>query len=170
MCASASSGDGNKDSLKSGNTDESKIFECLKDFLCSDEKLSPKIGEELAKVVDNGMRSMAVDEKIKTMLKKYSISGNCKNLIPPKTNLAIWKLLGTNTKKVDVALQRSQKLLYKGTCPLLYSMDKLINKSKAGEGLTNDEVKEHLTLVKDAFLFIQMIFSGMNQKRREFIN
>ena len=49
-------------------------------------------------------------------------------------------------------------------------MDKLINKSKAGEGLTNDEVKEHLTLVKDAFLFIQMIFYGMNQKRREFIN
>jgi hypothetical protein len=49
------------------------------------------------------------------MPKKYSTSGNCKNLIPPKTNLAIWKSLGTNTKKVDVALQRGQKLLYKGT-------------------------------------------------------
>ena len=48
-------------------------------------------------------------------------------------------------------------------------MDKLINKSKSGECLTKDEVKEHLTLVKDAFMFIQMIFSGMNQKRREFI-
>jgi hypothetical protein len=161
-----SSGDGNKDSLKFGNTDDSEIFESLKDFLCSDETPSPKIGEELAKVVDNGMRSMAADEKIKTMLKKYSTSGNCKHLIPPKTNLAIWKSLGTNTKKVDVALQRSQKLLYKGTCPLLYSMDKLINKSKAGEGLTNDEVKEHLTLVKDAFLFIQMIFYGMNSLTR----
>jgi hypothetical protein len=48
-------------------------------------------------------------------------------------------------------------------------MDNLINNSKAG-GLTKDEVEEHLTLVKDAFLFIQMIFYGMNQKRREFIN
>ena len=57
------------------------------------------------------MRSKAADEKIKTMLKKYSTPENCKNLIPPKTNLAIWKSLGPNTKKVDVALQRSQKLL-----------------------------------------------------------
>jgi hypothetical protein len=47
-------------------------------------------------------------------------------------------------------------------------MDNLINNSKAG-GLTKDEVEEHLTLVKDAFLFIQMIFSGMNQKRRGFM-
>ena len=59
-------------------------------------------------------------------------------------------------------------LLCKGACPLVYSMDKLINNSKAG-GLTKDEVEEHLTLVKNTFLFIQ-IFSGMNQKRREFIN
>jgi len=169
LCASANSGDGNKDSLKPGNTDDSEILESLKDFLCSDETPGPKIVEELAKVVDNGMRSKAADEKIKTMLKKYSTPENCKNLIPPKTNLAIWKSLGPNTKKVDVALQRSQKLLCKGACPLVYSMDTLINKSKAGEGLTKDEVKEHLPLVKDAFLFIQMIFSGMNQKRREFI-
>lgn len=67
-----------------------------------------------------------------------------------------------------MALQRSQMLLCKGACPLVYSMDNLINNSKAG-GLTKDEVEEHLTLVKDAFLFIQMIFSGMNQKRRGFM-
>ena len=89
--------------------------------------------------------------------KKYSTLGNCKNLIPPKTNLAICKSLGPNTKNVGVALQRSQKLLCKWAYSLVYSMDKLI-KSKTGEGLTKDEVKEHLTLVKDAFLFIQMIF------------
>ena len=101
MCVSASSGDGNKDSLKPGNTDDSEILESLKDFLCSDETPGPKIGEELAKVVDNGMRSKAADEKIKTgMLKKYSTSENCKHLIPPKTNLAMWKSLGPNTKKM----------------------------------------------------------------------
>lgn len=62
LCASADSLGGEKDSLKSSNTNDSEILESLKDFLCPGEISGPKIGDDLAKVIDNGMRSKVADD------------------------------------------------------------------------------------------------------------
>ena len=111
------------------------------------------------------MKQKISEDKIKSMMRKYCRPGNCEALAPVPVNLPVWKCIRKRTQQTDIMLQRNQGLICKGLIPTVTAIDTMLSKSM----LTQEELLKSTQQLKDAFVFMQMAYTAMNDKRRQLI-
>ncbi|VDI09337.1 Hypothetical predicted protein [Mytilus galloprovincialis] len=131
------------------------VLESMKDYISSDEKTGPKINSGLESYMNHGLRTRVNEEKYKEFTKKYDKPANVNSLKVPRVNIGIWKQMSLRNKDVDIKLQRLQNLLSKIDCPLMYMMDRFVDKSSKKEGMSREE--------------LQACYSEITFRRRSFI-
>ena len=153
------------------NADEnSSIIELMREFISTEEKAGQKINNDLASVVNNGLRKRANNEdKLKELSKKYTKPANVTTLTVPRINVGIWKQMSSEHKMRDVKLQRIQNILGKATCPLLYMFDLFVAKSSKNEGMSKKEIKSTTQLCKAVYQLVQVTYSDITFRRRAFV-
>jgi hypothetical protein len=91
--------------------ENSSVIELMREFIATEEKAGPKINNDLASVVNNGLRKRANEDKLNELSKKYTKPENVTSLTVPRINDGIWKQMSSEHKMRDVKLQRIQNLL-----------------------------------------------------------
>ncbi|VDI36333.1 Hypothetical predicted protein [Mytilus galloprovincialis] len=137
--------------------------------MVTEEKAGPKINDELASVVNDGLRKKAKQNKVDELTKKYAKPENVHSLTVPKINLGIWSQMSISNRMNDVKLQKIQNLLGKAACPMLYLMDMFLGKSQTNDGLTTEEVHSATQLCKDAYQMTQVTYADITFRRRALI-
>ncbi|CAC5382053.1 unnamed protein product [Mytilus coruscus] len=107
--------------------DTMSVIEDMKGFMVTEEKAGPKINDELASVVNDGLRKKAKQNKVDELTKKYAKARKC-----------IWSQMSVPNRMNDVKLQKIQNLLGKKACPMLYLMDLFLSKSQTNDGLSRE--------------------------------
>ncbi|CAC5400579.1 unnamed protein product [Mytilus coruscus] len=149
--------------------DTMSVIEDMKGFMVTEEKAGPKINDELASVVNDGLRKKAKQNKVDELTKKYAKPENVHSLTVPKINLGIWSQMSVPNRMNDVKLQKIQNLLGKAACPMLYSMDLFLSKSQTNDGLSREEVQSATQLCKDAYQMTQVTYADITFRRRALI-
>lgn len=67
--------------------ENASVIELMREFIATEEKAGPKINNDLASVVNNGLRKRANEEKLKELSKKYTKPGNVISLTVPRINV-----------------------------------------------------------------------------------
>ena len=67
--------------------DNSSVIELMREFIATEEKAGPKINNDLASVVNNGLRKRANEDNLKKMSKKYTKPENVTSLTVPRINV-----------------------------------------------------------------------------------
>ncbi|XP_076118225.1 uncharacterized protein LOC143085636 [Mytilus galloprovincialis] len=159
----------NSNSTSNKNNDTMSVIEDMKGFMVTEEKAGPKINDELASVVNDGLRKKAKQNKVDELTKKYAKPENVHSLTVPKINLGIWSQMSISNRMNDVKLQKIQNLLGKAACPMLYLMDMFLGKSQTNDGLTAEEVHSATQLCKDAYQMTQVTYADITFRRRALI-
>ncbi|CAC5422082.1 unnamed protein product [Mytilus coruscus] len=149
--------------------DTMSVIEDMKGFMVTEEKAGPKINDELASVVNDGLRKKAKQNKVDELTKKYAKPENVHSLTVPKINLGIWSQMSVPNRMNDVKLQKIQNLLGKAACPMLYLMDLFLSKSQTNDGLSREEVQSATQLCKDAYQMTQVTYADITFRRRALI-
>ena len=98
----------------SNDEEDDDYIKELESFYETTEKRGEAIEDRLAKVVDCGLSKGVINgDKIKEICEKYPAPVNCKNLVVPRTNPEIWKLLSRTQQQRDARLQKTQNLVTK---------------------------------------------------------
>ncbi|KAK3106325.1 hypothetical protein FSP39_017740 [Pinctada imbricata] len=109
------------------------------------------------------------EEKAKALAKDYDKPANCSQCYVPKLNDVVWFTLDKYAQNTDVKLQRIQHYQLKSMFPVLQLFDKLYQSTKAKKGLTHSETVEGLNLAKGAFQLMQVAFTDVSFRRRQFL-
>ncbi|CAC5381269.1 unnamed protein product [Mytilus coruscus] len=134
------------------HNDTMSVIEDMKGFMVTEEKAGPKINDELASVVNDGLRKKAKQNKVDELTKKYAKPENVHSLTVPKINLGIWSKMSVPNRMNDVKLQKIQNLLGKAACPMLYLMDLFLSKSQTNDGLSREEVQSATQTLRRALI------------------
>jgi hypothetical protein len=160
------------DLLRAGRSDsdsEDDLISQIEQFYEQDERCSGKINERLAKIVNEGICARINEEKRKDLLAKHFKPANCDSLQVPRINKGIWTSLGRKARGSDLKLQNSQTLVCKAFYPLLHLMDLLMSKTTNKVETKSTDVRNALMLANDTFKIMQMAFSDLSQRRRDFL-
>ncbi|KAK3095290.1 hypothetical protein FSP39_012863 [Pinctada imbricata] len=164
---STDKGNETEDCLQSADTED--VLQSLKDFHDSADKTGPNIDQKLAELVMENFHDRVDEEKAKALAKDYDKPANCNQCYVPKLNDVVWFTLDKYAQNTDVKLQRIQHYQLKSMFPVLQLFDKLYQSTKAKKGLTHSETVEGLNLAKDAFQLMQVAFTDVSFRRRQFL-
>jgi hypothetical protein len=67
--------------------ENSSVIELMREFIATEEKGGPNINNDLASVVNNGLRKRANEDKLKELSKKYTKPENVTSLTAPRINV-----------------------------------------------------------------------------------
>ena len=67
--------------------ENSSVIELKREFIATEGKADPKINNDLASVVNNGLRKRANEDKLKELSKKYTKPENVTSLTVPRINV-----------------------------------------------------------------------------------
>ena len=67
--------------------DNSSVIELMREFIATEEKVGPKINNDLASVVNNGLRKRANEDNLKKLSKKYTKPENVTSFTVPRINV-----------------------------------------------------------------------------------
>ena len=76
----------------------------------TNERTSSSIDDDLLKIIEGLINNKLPKEKIDGLVEKYPRPENCKLLVVPKTNRAVWNQLKDATKRAHMGMQKCQKL------------------------------------------------------------
>ena len=76
----------------------------------TNERTSSSISDDLRKIIAGIINNKLPKEKIDGLTEKYPRPENCKLLVVPKTNRAVWNQFKATTKKGNMGMQKCQKL------------------------------------------------------------
>lgn len=155
--------------LNTETAPEQDMLSSLMDFNSNEEKSGPQISDNLAKLVNAGLRSKTDDDKMKELTDKHHKPENCQNLKVSKVNPGIWKQMSTTARDTDAKLQRGQFLQAKAIVPVLYLVDMLLKHCKAKTPLNMQEVNEAYNLALDTYKLSQLSFTDLTFRRRYLI-
>lgn len=85
----------------------------FKDFaseFSTTDKTSPRVVEDLVKIVKSLINDKLPKTKLDELTEKYSRPENCELLVAPKINRTVWNQLRENTRKADNGMQKCQKM------------------------------------------------------------
>ena len=74
------------------------------------EKTSQAVDDELAKLIEKLINNKLPKTKLDYLHAQYLRPENCKFLVAPKANEAIWNQFKDHTRKVDVGMQKCRAL------------------------------------------------------------
>ncbi|XP_076111605.1 uncharacterized protein LOC143079852 [Mytilus galloprovincialis] len=153
----------------SKKNDNINVLESMKDFISTEELSGPKINNDLAGYMNQGLRTRPNEDKLKELTQKYNKPANVSSLKVPRVNLGIWRQMTTSNTDVDLKLQHLQNLLSKAACPMMYMMDMFLQKSSNQQPITIQEVQSYTVTCKDTYQMLQASFSEITFRRRSFI-
>ncbi|XP_074629361.1 uncharacterized protein LOC141886973 [Acropora palmata] len=76
----------------------------------TNERTSSSIDDDLLKIIEGLINNKLPKERIDGSTEKYPRPENCKLLVVPKTNRAVWNQLKDGTKNAGMGMQKCQKL------------------------------------------------------------
>ena len=118
------------------------------------DSVGPAIKDSLAKFIDHSISNFMDVKLYKELSDKYLRPGNTTNLVAPRCNIEIWKLLSENNKQRDIKIGKHQDKLVKGLIPLVLAM----------ENCKDDAV---LTLLTDSFQLLSQANMEINADRKD---
>ena len=86
-------------------------FENLVEEFSTSDNTGPAVDSKLATMVEELVKGKLPKSKLEGLMVKYPRPENCKLLVSPKVNRAVWNQLSQNTKNADRALQKAQQCL-----------------------------------------------------------
>ena len=128
---------------------------CGRAEFSTNERTSSSIDDDLLKIIEGLINNKLPKEKIDGLTEKYPRPENCKLLVVPKTNRAVWNQLKDATKKADMGMQKCQKLF-------MTAMYAILEASRGACG----------TIKANLIHALVLILSGnreLNLKRRELL-
>ena len=145
--------------------DEYDALKELESFYGAQQVKGTKIDERLANIVDAGLsKGSPCTEKIKEVCERYPTPANTKNIVVPKTNNEIWKLLTKGQRLRDVRLQKTQNLITKSISASVSLLDSVRKAKKSGSKVDLKCVEDTLT---DIVRLTSACYSDMNNSRKE---
>ena len=118
------------------------------------DSVGPAIKDSLAKFIDHSISNFMDVKLYKELSDKYLRPDNTNNLVAPRCNIEIWKLLSENNKQRDIKIGKHQDKLVKGLIPLVLAM----------ENCKDDTV---LTLLTDSFQLLSQANMDINADRKD---
>ena len=95
-------------------------FDNLAEEFSTADKTSAPVNAKLATMIEERIKDNLPKAKLEQLVEKYSRPENCKLLVSPKVNRAIWNQLSPSTKSSDRANKLSRKLSSKRSSPSGY--------------------------------------------------
>ena len=131
-----------------------------------DQKKAPAVNEQIAKIVHGLLREKLTDEVLTATQNRYNTPENCDCLTSMKVNHLIWDKLKSDTRSVDIKLQRVQSNLVKGLVPIVSVIEKLV---KARDKIPKDalDVPELIRAATDAIALVGAANFELNMRRRD---
>ena len=124
-----------------------------------DESVTDPVVDGIATLLNVILKTGPHKEKEKAILEKYSRPKNCVDLIVPKVNEEIWKILRRFTRQRDFNLQQAQATLLKAG----FAVIQIIK-----DNLTPDK-QSVAKILMDAFRLNSIVFRNLTARRRELI-
>ena len=133
-----------------------------------EEKCSPKVAEQLAKVVNGVVQTRLSDEAQAERLKAYQRPKNCDSLVTVKVNPLIWEKLRSETRSGDIKLQKVQTLIIKSAIPSVQAIETL---NKVQDQIPKDilDVPALMKQLSDGIALTAGASYELNMRRREAI-
>ena len=131
-----------------------------------DQKKAPALNEQIAKIVHGLLREKLKDEVLTATQNRYNTPENCDCLTSMKVNHVIWDKLKSDTRSVDIKLQRVQSNLVKGLVPVLSVIEELV---QARDKIPKDvlDVPELIRAATDAIALVGAANFELNMRRRD---
>jgi len=139
-----------------------EISECNEDG----DDVGAEINIDLAKLFDKMVVEKMNDATTKAKEATYLHPKNLKYSKPPKTNKAVWEVMGGSSKIIDSKLQEIQRDLLRSALPVVKVMEELFTLQDKPEDI--DATKLIRTL-SDSFKFLGSANINVIKQRKEFI-
>ena len=91
-------------------------FDNLADEFSATDKTSAPVNAKLAVMIEELIKGNPPKTKPEELVGKYPRAENCKLLVSPKVNRAVWNQLSLSTKPTDRAFQKAQQLFMLSIC------------------------------------------------------
>ena len=129
----------------------------LNKFFSTREDTGPGIGEDFAKIINNGIRCYPNEVALDSLLTKYKRRQNCANLVVPKVNTLFWEKLSNNTRYKDALVKKVQTVMLKSLVPIITLSD-ILHGTPQGNNLSQDGIlrfaNDNIRLASSAFVLL----------------
>lgn len=106
-------------------------FDNLAEEFSTADKTSAPVNAKLATMIEELIKDNLPKAKLEQLVEKYPRPENCKLLVSPKVNRAIWNQLSPSTKSSDRALQKAQQLFIFSIYATINACEKASDELKA---------------------------------------
>ena len=106
-------------------------FDNLAEEFSTADKTSAPVNAKLATMIEELIKGNLPKAKLEQLVEKYPRPENCKLLVSPKVNRAIWNQLSPSTKSSDRALQKAQQLFIFSIYATINACEKASDELKA---------------------------------------
>ena len=106
-------------------------FDNLAEEFSTTDKTSAPVNAKLATMIEELIKGNLPKAKLEQLVEKYPRPENCKLLVSPKVNRAIWNQLSPSTKSSDRALQKAQQLFIFSIYATINACEKASDELKA---------------------------------------
>lgn len=146
-------------------SDEDDTLNELESFYGAQKLKGAKIDDKLARVVDSGLTKCSpCENKLKEVCERYPAPENTKNILVPKTNPEIWKLLNKGQRVRDARLQKTQSLVTKSITASVGLLNTVRCTRKSGG---KPDLKNMENVLTDIVRLTSACFADINSLRKE---
>eukprot|EP00794_Sanderia_malayensis_P010314 gene10314-11383_t len=163
--------DSDSEALLTQNREESSLtqeddslLDALSKSLEGEEETSPPIPEKLAAIVEKRWNCKLATNKMKEKQKKILRPENCKTLVAPRVNKAIWTTLNRDVKSKDIRLTQPQQILATAGRAILQSTVSLL---EARNNKTKVNIDEIIAINTDVLALLGHSSADIAQLRRD---
>ncbi|KAK3745292.1 hypothetical protein QZH41_013949 [Actinostola sp. cb2023] len=152
------------DSSKVNDTASDEVLKELEAAILEDDKLGPKIRQQLADIAIKCWGKKLPQDKITGLVEKHPMPENCVDIKVPRVNTEIWQTLDPAGRKSDLRLTNMQQNLQRATSAALTMCEKVlalkmendVSKSILADGIDNIALLGHVGAELSCFRREQM--------------
>ncbi|RUA04501.1 MAG: hypothetical protein DSY43_06165 [Gammaproteobacteria bacterium] len=152
------------DSSKVNDTASDEVLKELEAAILEDDKLGPKIRQQLADIAIKRWGKKLPQDKITGLVEKHPMPENCVDIKVPRVNTEIWQTLDPAGRKSDLRLTNMQQNLQRATSAVLTMCEKVlalkmendVSKSILADGIDNIALLGHVGAELSCFRREQM--------------
>ena len=127
------------------------------------------IPEQLASLIEKLLQTKMSEEKLKEKQNNNLRPRNCEKIIPMRVNAAIWARLQSDTRSLDIKIQRVQCLLLKAIVAQTWVTASLLKLKEAKPKVTTVQSDAAIVQAIDAIAFAAQANHEINHQRCEVI-
>ena len=144
--------------------EDDSLLDNLSKSLEGEEETSSPIPEKLAAIVEKRWHCKLAMNKIKEKQDKFLRPENCKTLVAPRVNKAIWSTLTRDVKSKDIRLTQPQQILATAGRAILQSTVSLLD---ARNNKTKVNIDEIIAINTDVLALLGHSSADIAQLRRD---